>query len=102
MAITSVLESLAVPDLSPQAIPNLHLPFWNISATLASLSPKKRCAGFTQGGLSHRWRTHSPLGISPFAITQDSLWAGRSPLVSLPNWPYPLVDLLASQIQHRP
>src|SRR5690242_8070825 len=37
------------------------------SAMLSACVPSQRWSGFTHGGLSHLWSTHSPLGIDPWA-----------------------------------
>src|SRR5690606_6747220 len=62
--------------------------------------PTNRCAGFTQGGLSHLWQTSIPRGgSSPVAKNTESREAIHSFPFTLMR-PYPLLSLAAIQGQH--
>ena len=70
--------------------PDGNRPFRTISLELSPLVPRKRCAGLTQGGLSHLCNTQTSFGIGPCANIQLTLWANTQCVFhSALIWPYP-------------
>lgn len=72
------------------------------SRIFADLVPRKRCLGFTQGGLSQWWQTSSPSGIE--SVSWESIQDTRCDLsderAPTPMRPYPRVVLQAVHGQH--
>ena len=88
ISITFSLVNTALFEASPFTC----LPFTNMSFTLSFGDPRNRCFGLTHFGLSHLWQTNTgepliDLGMSPFAITQETLLA-CSPDLLTANCPY--------------
>lgn len=86
--LTSASVSLTRPARSPRA--RFARPFALRSRILSSCVPTKRCAGFTQGGLSQRCRTQRPSGTGePWCSSQLKCVELHIALLPIPNLPYP-------------
>lgn len=84
----------AVCTVSPLTIkhPFASLPLASISRVLSLWVPRKRWAGFTQPGLSHRCSTKSPGGISPLENSQETRCDRSGTLWADIMCPYPFLS----------
>lgn len=75
-----------------------------MSWVLSRLVPRNRWSGRTQGGLSHRWSTHRPTDIGPFAISHErrcaEMFLGRKVAEPRVKMPYPRRALAPRHSQH--